>query len=154
MPTHVTWLLAFAHLLGLGVGLGAVWARARALRGAPGREALKAVFAADTWWAAAAGLWITTGLVRLFASSEKPTAYYFQNHLFWTKMGLLVVILALEVSPMVGLIRWRKTVARGDMPDTAKAARWALTSDLQAWLVVLMVLVATGMARGRGMPSP
>lgn len=154
MPIHVTWLLGFAHLLGLGVGLGAVWARARALRGAPGREALKAVFAADTWWAIAAGLWITTGLTRLLAASDKPTAYYLQNHLFWTKMALLVVILALEVSPMLGLIRWRMTVARGDMPDTAPAARWALTSDLQAWLVVLMVLAAAGMARGLGMPQP
>ena len=154
MPIHVTWLLAFAHLVGLGVGLGAVWSRARALRGAPGREALRAAFAADTWWAAAAGIWITTGLVRLFAASDKPTAYYLQNHLFWTKMALLVGILALEVSPMIGLIRWRKMVARGDMPDTASAARWALTSDLQAWLVVLMVLAAAGMARGLGMPRP
>jgi putative membrane protein len=152
LPIHVTWLLAFAHLLGLGVGLGAVWARARALRGAPGREALKAVFAADTWWAIAAGTWITTGLVRLLAASDKPTAYHLQNHLFWAKMALLAVILALEVSPMIGLIRWRRAVARGDIPDTANAARWALTSDLQAWLVVLMALAATGMARGLGMP--
>jgi putative membrane protein len=152
LPIHVTWLLAFAHLLGLGVGLGAVWARARALRNAPGREALKTAFAADTWWAVAAGLWIATGLTRLLAASDKPIGYYLQNHLFWTKMALLAVILALEVSPMIGLIRWRRTVARGDMPDTANAARWALTSDLQAWLVVLMALAAAGMARGLGMP--
>jgi putative membrane protein len=53
---------------------------------------------------------------------------------------------------MVGLIGWRRVVARGDVPDTSKAARYAVTSDLQAWLVVLMVLAATGMARGFGMP--
>jgi putative membrane protein len=145
------WLLASAHLLGLGIGLGAVWARARALRGVPGREALRAVFAADTWWAVAAGVWLSTGLVRLFLATEKPTAYYLQNHFFWTKIALLVVILVLEVPPMVGLIRWRRVVAKGDMPDTSKAARWALTSDVQAWLVVLMVFAATGMARGYGM---
>lgn len=152
MPGIVIWLLAFAHLLGLGIGLGAVWARARALRHVPGREALRSVFAADTWWAVAAGIWISTGLVRLFASAEKPLAYYLQNHLFWTKMALLAVILALEVVPMVGLIGWRRVVARGDMPDTSTAARFALISDVQAWLVVLMVLAATALARGFGMP--
>jgi putative membrane protein len=146
------WWLASAHLLGLGIGLGAVWARARALRDVPGRDALRAVFAADTWWAVAAGVWIATGLARLLLGTEKPTAYYLQNHFFWTKLALLVLVLALEVSPMVGLIGWRRVVARGDVPDTSKAARYAVTSDLQAWLVVLMVLAATGMARGFGMP--
>jgi putative membrane protein len=151
--SHPTaWLLASAHLLGLGIGLGAVWARARALRTVPGREALRAVFAADTWWAVAAGVWIATGLARLFLGTEKPTVYYLQNHFFWTKLALLVVILALEVSPMIGLIGWRRIVAKGDLPDTSKAARYAVISDVQAWLVVLMVLAATGMARGFGMP--
>lgn len=148
----LAWLLASAHLLGLGIGLGAVWARARALRAVPGREALRSVFAADAWWAIAAGVWLSTGLARLLLGTEKPMAYYFQNHFFWTKLVLFLVILALEIPPMIGLIRWRRVVAKGDMPDTAKAGRWALTSDVQAWLVVLMVLAATAMARGLGMP--
>jgi putative membrane protein len=60
------------------------------------------------------------------------------------------MILILEISPMVTLIRWRAQVGRGELPDTRAAGRLAQTSFLQAALVVLMVLAATGMARGYG----
>ena len=63
-------------------------------------------------------------------------------------MGLLAVIVALEVSPMVTLIRWRIHMKRGQAPD-ARGAPWlANICTLQAVLVVLMVLAAAGMARG------
>ena len=144
------WLLAVVHLLALGIGLGAVWARSRALRGPLDAAGLRRVFAADTWWGVSAGLWILTGLLRAFAGYEKGAAYYLHNHLFLTKMGLLLLVLALEVAPMAALIRWRAAVAKGTLPDTSSAPRFARTSTLQAVLVVLMVVAATGMARGFG----
>jgi putative membrane protein len=146
----IRWLFAAAHLLALGIGLGAVWARGRALRGLLDATGLRRVFYADTWWGVAAGLWIVTGLVRAFGGLEKGAAYYLHNHVFWTKMVLLVVILVLEVRPMVTLIRWRKLAARGERPDTSVAPRMASISYLEAALVVLMVLAATAMARGLG----
>ena len=144
------WFLATVHLLGLGIGLGAVWARARALAGRLDPDGLRRTFAADTWWGVAAALWISTGLWRLFAATEKSTDFYLSNHVFWTKMVLLVGILAMEVRPMVTLIRWRKSVAAGSVPDTSSAGRLARVSRIQAVLVVLMVLAATAMARGLG----
>ncbi len=150
MSPIVTWMLAFTHLLALGLGLGSIWVRGRALKGAPGRDALKSAFMADTWWGIAALVWIPTGLARLFMSSDKPLEYYLANHLFWTKMALLLAILALEVAPMLALIRWRKAFGRGETPDTAAAGRYAAISEAQAWLVVFMVLAATAMARGFG----
>jgi putative membrane protein len=148
----VRWLFAALHLLGLGVGLGAVWARGRALGGELEPAGLRQVFYADTWWGIAALLWIGTGLVRAFGGLEKGSAYYLHNHLFQGKMALLVLILLLELPPMITLIRWRTQVARGERPDTAPAARFARVSFLQAALVLLMVLAATGTARGFGMP--
>jgi len=115
----IRWLLAAVHLLALGVGLGAVWARGRALQAPLEVPALRRVFSADTWWGIAAVLWIGTGLVRAFGGYEKGDFYYLHNHLFWAKMGLL-------------------------------AAR---ISFVQALLVVLMVLAATAMARGYGVPA-
>lgn len=145
------WLLAFFHLLGLGIGLGAVWVRARALAsGAPDRATISRLLAADSVWGVAALLWITTGLWRLLAGTEKPTEYYLASRAFWIKMGLLVMILALEVRPMVTLIRWRSRLARGETPDLASAPALARISYVQAGLVVLMVLAATAMARGIG----
>ncbi|MGH7676134.1 MAG: DUF2214 family protein, partial [Gemmatimonadales bacterium] len=71
-----------------------------------------------------------------------------QNHMFWTKMTLFVAIVALEMRPMLTKTRWRRAVARGELPDTGAALGLARISVLQAALVVLMVLAATAMARG------
>jgi putative membrane protein len=151
------WLLAAVHLLALAIGLGSVWIRARALTeartatdpAAVGR-ALKRAFSADGCWGLAALLWIGSGLWRLFAGLEKPPEYYYSNQLFWTKMLLLATILVLELWPMVTLIRWRTVVAKGAVPDLRPAAALARVSYVQAALVLLMLLAATGMARGLG----
>ena len=145
------WLAASLHLLALGIGLGAVWARGRALRSSLDAENLRQVFFADTFWGLAAVLWISTGLWRLLAGLEKGTGYYLQNHLFLTKMALLGLVLLLEIRPMITLIRWRRTVSRGEAPDTRAAPLLARISFMQAWLIVLMVFAAAAMARGMGM---
>lgn len=146
----VRWLFAAIHLLALGIGLGAVWARSRALRGPLDAAGLRRVFYADTWWGMAAALWIGTGLVRAFGGLEKGSAYYLHNHVFWLKMALLGLILVLEVSPMLAFIRWRGLVGRGERTDTSLAGRYATISVIQAGLVACMVLAATAMARGYG----
>jgi putative membrane protein len=146
----IRWLLAALHLLALGIGLGAVWARARALRGPLDDAGLRRVFYADTLWGVAAVVWIATGLLRAFGGWEKGAAYYLHNHAFLAKMGLLVLVLALEVWPMVTLIRWRISLARGHPVDTGRAPTFALISTVQAAIVVAMVFAATAMARGLG----
>ena len=144
------WLLAAVHLLALGIGLGAVLARARALRDPLDASGLRRVFAADTWWAVAAALWISSGLWRWLAGVEKPTSYYTDNHVFWLKLALLVLILALEILPIVTLTRWRRQAGSAGSIYTGAAPRLARISSVQAAIVVLMVLAATAMARGYG----
>ena len=145
------WVLAALHLLALGIGLGAVWARARALRSPLEiRENLQRVFLADALWGAAGFLWISTGVWRFLGGLEKGTSYYLQNHVFLTKMGLLVLLLVLEVGPIVTLVRWRRSAAARTPGDFRAAGRLATISRIQVWLVVLMVFAATAMARGLG----
>lgn len=146
----VRWLFAAVHLLALGIGLGAIWARARAFRGPLDTAGLKRVFYADTWWGIAAILWIGTGLTRAFGGLEKGAQYYLHNYLFQAKMTMLVIIVLLEIAPMTALIRWRIQVARGADPDTHAARTYATISAVQACLIVVMVLAAAGMARGLG----
>jgi putative membrane protein len=145
------WLAASFHLLALGIGLGAVWARGRALRSSLDAGTLRQVFLADTLWGLAAVLWISTGLWRLLVGLEKGTGYYLQNHVFLTKMALLALVLLLEIRPMITLISWRKTVARGEVPDIRRAPLLARVSFVQAGLIVLMVFASAAMARGMGM---
>ena len=140
------WLLAFLHLLALPIGAAAVLMRARALRTANIQDAVKA----DAWWGIAALIWISTGLWRWLAGVEKPMEYYTHNWLFLTKLALLLVILAFELRPIIVIGRWRSRLRRNEPMDTTPAQAMATTSTLQFVLTLLMVLAATGMARGMG----
>jgi putative membrane protein len=144
-------VLAWLHLIALGIGLGAVWARARAAallsRNATDDRLRRRVLTPDNWWGIAAVLWLVTGLWRLLASTEKSTAYYLPNRVFWAKMGMFLLILVLEIWPMVTLIRWRQGKRQSTGPV---ARRIAMISYLETLLVVGMVLAAVSMARGLG----
>jgi putative membrane protein len=145
------WMLAATHLLGFGIGLGAVWARACSISTRPlDQAALRRTFAADSWWGLSALLLIGSGLWRLLGGTEKGTAYYLSNHVFYTKMALLGCILLLELWPMVTLMRWRMVVAKGTVPEPTPAGAIARISYLQALLLIGMVFAATAMARGLG----
>lgn len=144
------WFLATTHLLAFGIGLAAVWARARALRPPLDGAALKRALMADLWWGIAGLLWIITGLWRLFGGTEQPTTYYLRNHVFWTKMAFLSVLLALEIGAVITMTGWRRALTRGRTPDTAQAGWLRRISVVQVALVVLMLLAATAMARGYG----
>lgn len=144
------WLTASVHLLAFGIGLGAVWARGRSLAAIPDPAALRRALQADNWWGVAALLWLGSGLPRLLSGLEKPTSYYLSNHLFWLKMGLFGLVFLLEMLPMIGLIRWRLALAKGDTPDLSAAPRFARISRIQAAVLVVMVFVAAAVARGYG----
>lgn len=149
MPLRL--VLGWLHLLALGIGLGGVWGRARALhdslREPADARALKRALVADTWWGVAAVAWLVTGLWRLLASTEKSTSYYLSNHAFDAKMAMFVAILALEAWPMMTLIRWRMATRE---PNPRDAGRIEVISYVECALVIGMVLAAVAMARGFG----
>lgn len=147
------WILAAVHLLGLAIGLGAVWARGRALRAPLDVGGVRRVLYADNWWGISAILLIATGVARAFGGFEKGTLYYVHNQFFWSKMGLLVSILLLEIVPMITFIKWRRRIAKGEVVEPGNAATLATVSFIQAALVGLMVLAATAMARGYGVSN-
>lgn len=145
--------LASLHLVAFGIGLGAVWMRARALRGPLERGGLARAFTADAWWGLSALLLLSTGLWRLFGETEKTSAYYLANHVFYAKMGFLVLILLLEIGPMITLIRWRRARSASSLNTSAvvpAARRIVVISYIQALLLVAMVIAATMMTRGYG----
>ncbi len=144
------WLLAVLHLLALPIGLAAVYIRARALRTVARGETPTTAVTADLWWGIAAFIWISTGLIRWLAGIEKPMPYYTQNWLFHTKMTLLLLILLLEIRPIVVIGRWRSRMRKQQPLDTSAANAMATTSYVQVIIVLLMMIAATGMARGVG----
>ncbi len=146
--------LAVLHLLGFGIALGSIFARARALNDVRDAATLKRGFVADNWWGASAGILIATGLWRAFGSLEKASSYYWDNHVFYAKMGLFALVFVLEIWPMVTLIRLRRADAAGALPpiDAVRvtARRIARISDVQLLLLVAIIYAAVMMARGFG----
>ena len=142
------WILATLHLLGMAMAVGSAYARARALRRPLDSAGLARVFAADSWWGISFVVLVATGAWRAFGGIEKGTGYYVTQPLFHAKMGLLFVVLLLELWPMITLIRWRIATGRGEMIDKSAAPRFAIISDVQTLLVLVMVALAAGLARG------
>ncbi|WP_137806559.1 DUF2214 family protein [Pseudomonas sp. G(2018)] len=145
----IHWFLAAAHLLTLALGFWAVLVRGTNFRRlAIGAGEARSVLIADNLWGISALILLITGGMRAFGGYEKGTDYYLHQPLFHLKMTLFVLILLLEVAPMVTLIKWRVALARGAAIDTGRAMLFARISHVEALLVLLMVIAATGMARG------
>ncbi len=147
-------LLAGLHFLGLGLAFLGSGSRIAALdRVAQGdRGQLKAVFAADNIWGISALLLLATGLVRAFAGYEKGSTFYLNNAAFFVKLGLFLLVFALEILPMITLIQWRIAGAKGQTPPmeqlVKKSRKLRGISIVQMFLLVVLVLTASTMARG------
>ncbi|MBA1378126.1 DUF2214 family protein [Pseudomonas brassicacearum] len=143
------WSLAAIHLVAFALGFWAVLTRGTALRRlAGGADAVRNVLVADNVWGLSALVLLVTGGMRAFAGYEKGADYYLHQPLFHLKMTLFVAILLLEIAPMIALIKWRIALGKGGAIDPSRAGRFARISHLEALLLILMVIAATGMARG------
>ncbi|SDA52670.1 putative membrane protein [Pseudomonas sp. NFACC15-1] len=146
------WSLAAIHLLAFALGFWAVLTRGTALRRlAGGVDAVRGVLVADNLWGLSALVLLVTGGMRAFGGYEKGTDYYLHQPLFHLKMTLLLLILLLEIVPMIALIKWRMAMRKGVAIDPSNAGRLARISHIEALLLILMVVAATGMARGVGL---
>jgi putative membrane protein len=145
----VHWSLAAIHLLAFALGFWAVLTRGTAFSLlAAGTGEVRRVLMADNLWGVSAVILLVSGGLRAFGGYEKGTDYYLHQPLFHLKMTLFILILLLEIVPMVNLIKWRIALARGSAIDIRRAKLFARISHVEALLVLLMVVAATGMARG------
>ena len=90
-----------------------------------------------------------TGLTRASAGLEKTPDFYLRNGFFWVKMGLFLVVFALEIQPMTTFIRWRVAKDRaGDLVTSAPLDRFITLNDVETVLVLVIPFAAALMARG------
>lgn len=149
---YLSALLASLHYLGLGIGLGSIYARARAfadLRQDAG--AMPRVLSADNFWGISALLLLGSGLLRAFGGFEKGSSFYLGSGFFHLKMGLFLLILVLELAPMLALIRWRLANRHQAAPplSATQIQRYTTFSWIELGLLLAMMLSASLMARLR-----
>ena len=140
-------LLSAIHVLTLALGLGAVFARGRALSGPLDDAGWKRLLASDNAWGVAAALWLITGLTRVFHGGKEPT-FYWRNGLFWVNMAMFLLVALLELAPMRTFVRVRKARRqRSPLPQFPIDTYRRINTD-EFVLVVAIVFVAAFMARG------
>jgi putative membrane protein len=140
-------LLSAVHMLTLALGLGAVFVRGRALAGPLDEVGWQRLLAADNAWGVAAGLWIASGLGRVFFGGKEPS-FYWHNGFFWVKIALFGLVFALELTPMMTFIRVRGARRRGTALPRFSLVAYRRINSAEVVLVVAIVFVAAFMARG------
>lgn len=106
----------------------------------------------DIYFFASALVALGTGLLRVFWAG-KGAAFYIENPLFWTKVGLYMLIALLSIIPTMHYQRWRPEIAAGRAPrlEDASVRRVRRVLLIEVHLFVLMPLLAVLMARGVGL---
>ena len=143
----VSALLSAIHVLTLALGLGAVFARGRALARPLDEQGWRRLLAADSAWGVAAALWIGSGLARVFFGGRTP-GFYWHNGFFWVKLGLFALVFVLELGPMATFIRVRSARRRGAALPPVSVALFRRINSIEIALVVTIAFAAAFMARG------
>jgi len=144
-------LLGWLHLLAVGGTFGLLlveyWLCARPLD----RLQVRLLGQVDLYYLFGAIAAVATGLARVMAFG-KGTDFYLGNPLFWTKMGVFLLIGLTSVVPTRQFILWNRA-ARAEAafaPLSAEVERVSRALTLQIGLFVLLPLLAVLVARGWG----
>jgi uncharacterized membrane protein len=142
-------LLSAIHVLTLALGLGAVVMRGRALARPLDEAGWQRLLAADNLWGTAAGLWIASGLGRVFLGGKDPS-FYWRNGFFMDEAGVVRTGLCPradaddDVYPRAN----RAQAWRGAALPRFSVAAYRRINTAEVVLVVAIVFVAAFMARG------
>lgn len=150
----LSWFVASLHFLTLAFGATAIAARGIYFKQLAdlgfSPTIMKKLFVADNMWGLAAILWIVTGLLRVFAGLEKGQDYYLHNTFFWLKMISFLIVVALEIKPMVQLIKWRTEFTKSQKIDLANVdlKMLARLNHIEIAMFIPIVFFASAMAKG------
>ena len=144
-------LYAYLHFAAILILAAALFAEVLLLRAEPGAATLRALGRADLVYGISAGLVLATGLARLYMGA-KGVAFYSQNPLFWTKLGLFLLLGLLSIPPTLRILRWNR-ISKADASFVPAAEELRGTRRLvlaELHLLALVPLAAVFMARGAG----
>lgn len=140
-------LLAYLHHLAV-FGVAAILAAEVALLSSPlAPDRVRAISRWDAGYGAFAVLALGAGFARAVYGA-KGWDFYAGNPVFWTKIGLFVVIGLTSISPTLHFRRWQRAGSAAPEDERRRMRRLVIG---QAGLLALMPLAAALMARGWGL---
>lgn len=141
-------LAAVHHVLVFGIfvilAMELVYAR-------PGMNsaAVRRVAAIDAFYGAIATLIIIVGFSRAIYGL-KGWEYYATNPLFWTKIGLFVIVGLLSIGPTINFLKWNGRL-RADpaaLPSDAEIKANRRWLHMETGVIFMIPIVAAALARG------
>lgn len=148
--TTDAWLAIAHHLAVFGVFAVLVveWALVR-----PGIDAedVRRIARVDAAYGLLAVAVLAAGFARVFAG-DKPTDFYFDNPVFWAKLGAFATVGLLSIGPTIRYLRWRRAAAADDAaPDAGEVTATRRTVGLELAIFAAIPALAAVMARGIGL---
>ncbi len=122
------------------------------VRPAISAETILRVARIDGLYGLLAGLALVVGGLRV-VYGVKGAAFYIHNPLFWTKLGLFLLVGLISISPTLNYLRWRKAL-RADsnaLPNDASVKATRQLIHIELMLLFLLPILAALMARGIGL---
>jgi putative membrane protein len=146
-------VFAWLHLLAAGLGAGLLLSEYWLCRRMPDRLQVKVLGQVDLGYQLALIAGLATGIARgLYYGQDLEV--YLSNRLFWLKLVVFLLIVAVAVAPTLQYIRWnreaRSAPAFAPLTREVDRVRGAITLALGLWL--LLPLIAVLVARGYGLP--
>lgn len=140
-------LLATFHHLTVGALLALLVAEIAMLARPLDADALRRLGRVDGLYGLAALMVLVAGFTRALAGA-KGFAFYSANPLFWTKLGLFVLIGLASIVPTVRYLRWRRArrLPTAEEQRNTRSWTWAQLAGL-----ALIPVIAPMMARGIGL---
>ena len=106
----------------------------------------------DLLYLVTAILALSSGLLRLFFGA-KGAAFYYNNPVFWVKIGLFIIVGLISIIPTMRFILWAKRLQGGERNSTIgdqEATGTAAIIYLELGLLALIPLMGSLMAHGFG----
>ena len=144
-------LLAYAHFVSIIAVVSTVIAEAVLCRPGLTLQWAQRLSRVDLLYLVTVALALTTGLLRLFFG-VKGAAFYYNNPVFWVKIGLFIAVGLISIIPTLRFIRWTKALQANHttMIDDSELDRTARIIYLELGLLAFIPFMATLMARGFG----
>jgi putative membrane protein len=137
-------LVRYVHFAGFIVIFGILTVEHVLLKGELTPAQLRRISLYDLAYGIAAVVALSAGLMLVYTVG-KPSAFYTANPVFWTKLGIFIIVASISIIPTVFLLKNRQTSESVQVPrKIILALRWELS------LLAAMPLLGAMMARGVG----
>ena len=145
-------LVAYVHYLGIVLCFGSLLFERMTLKVDLNRNETISMIVADIIYGIAGLAILVTGILRVKYFGQGGD-FYTSNPVFWTKVGLYVIVGLLSLYPTITYILWAIPLSKNKLPDISdslvKRFKFIITFELLGFSTI--PLLATLMARGVGL---